>query len=820
MDRAAKKKQILASLENKLTMNYGRSIADASKMQIYACLCAVIRDEIMEKWKANRVEELKQNTKQLYYLSVEFLQGRALGNNLLNLAQTEIYQEALADLDISLNEMEDLEPDPGLGNGGLGRLASCFLDSLATLNYAAMGCGIRYEYGLFRQRIINDDQVEVPDTWLDDAGGSYPWEVMQGDDQMEVRFGGHIEESWQEDQMRIHHVGYSVVNAVPYDIPIIGYHTENVACLRLWSAVSPKRLDMQSFSRGDYMSAMQERELAEVISKVLYPDENHIEGKSLRLKQHYFFTSATVQYIIKDFKRRYGKDLTRLCEKISIQINDTHPSLAIPEMMRVLMDLEGYDWDAAWSIVTGVFNYTNHTVMKEALECWPEQLFKELLPRIYNIVKAINEKWCGKLWDYFPGQWEKIGKMAIVGYNEIRMANLCIAASSHVNGVSKLHGDILKQDVFRDFYVVEPWKFLGITNGVTPRRWLMHANPALASLLDESIGQSWRKDLSHLENLLPFAQDAAFREKFAEIKKSNKVRLSNWLRDKQSIAVNPDMIFDVQAKRLHEYKRQMMNILNVISLYDRLMNDSTFDMAPTAFLFGAKASAGYHIAKLTIRLINVIADKIAQAPPRVRERLSVVFLENYNVSLAEMLIPAADVSQQISTAGKEASGTGNMKFMMNGAVTIGTLDGANVEMYELLGDENLYLFGLTAEEVADLYKKGDYSAGQIYSGNASIRHVMDYLVNGELDNGKDRQFHDLYQVMLFGPNGGIADPYLMLKDLPSYSAAHETLNKDYLNRDEWIKKSITNTAKSGIFSSDRTIEEYNKRIWHLNKLNL
>ena len=813
-----KKRNIIAQIESGLTLLYGQSLSEATPRQIYMALCRVIRNEIMEKWAAERKkEETSAGSKHLYYLSVEFLQGRALGNNLLNLDETEVYRSALEDLGVSLNEMEDYEPDPGLGNGGLGRLASCFLETLATCGYPAVGCGIRYEYGLFRQKILDNDQIEIPDTWLDDSGGAYPWEIIQPDDQMEIRFGGKIEECWEHERMHIRHSEYSIVHAVPYDVPIVGYKTDHVTNLRLWSAVSPMRLDMQSFSRGDYVAAMRERELAEVISKVLYPDENHVEGKSLRLKQHYFFTSATVQYIVKDYKRRFGADLTRLPEKVVIQINDTHPSLAIPELMRILMDEEGYNWDTSWSIVTGVFNYTNHTVMREALEIWPEALFRELLPRIYSIVQAINEHFCNKLWNYYPGQWEKIGRMAIVGYNEVRMANLCIAGSAHVNGVSKLHGDILKQDVFRDFYVVEPWKFLGITNGITPRRWLMYANPEFSALLDEAIGQKWRSDLNELENLVPFANDAAFCEKFAAIKQKNKERFAKWMGDKQGKALNPTMIFDVQAKRLHEYKRQILNVLNIIDLYDRLMNDSSFDMQPTTFIFGAKASAGYHIAKLTIRLINVLSEKIAQAPERVREKLNVAFLENYNVTAAEKLIPAADISEQISTAGKEASGTGNMKFMLNGAVTIGTLDGANVEMYERLGEDNFYLFGIHAEEADALIKKGDYSAGQLYSHNNTIRRVMDYLIDGSLDVGKERQFNDLYSTLLFGSDHALADQYLVLHDFMEYKQAHQRITEDYAKRDAWVKKSIMNTAKSGVFSSDRTIEEYNKRIWHLSK---
>lgn len=818
MTKAEQKQQICQNLENTIVLLYGRTLKEASSRQIYTALCRVVRNEIMSKWTADRAREEEQGNKRLYYLSVEFLQGRALGNNLLNLDETGIYQETLKELGMSLDEMENFEPDPGLGNGGLGRLASCFLESLATCDYPAIGCGIRYEYGLFRQKIIDNRQVEIPDTWLDDSGGSYPWEIIQPDEQVEVRFGGQVEEFWEEDQMYIRHTDYSVVNAVPYDIPIVGYKTDHVTSLRLWSAVSPQRLDMQSFSRGDYMAAMRERELAEVISKVLYPDENHIEGKSLRLKQHYFFTSATAQYIIADYKRRYGNDLTKLPEKVVIQINDTHPSLAIPEMMRILMDQEGYNWNDAWKIVSNIFNYTNHTVMKEALECWPEGLFRELLPRIYNIVQAINEQLCNKLWNYYPGQWDKIGSMAIVGYNQVRMANLCIAGSAHVNGVSKLHGDILKQDVFRDFYVVEPWKFSGITNGISPRRWLMYSNPELSKLLDKSIGTDWHVDLTQIESVEKFISDAAFCKEFTDIKYQNKVKFSNWMKEKQGVDIDPSTIYDVQAKRLHEYKRQMLNLLNIIYLYDKLMNDSTFDMEPMTFIFGAKASAGYHVAKLIIQLVNVMREKILQAPPRVREKLNVVFLENYNVTAAEILIPSADISEQISTAGKEASGTGNMKFMMNGALTIGTLDGANVEMYEALGDKNLYLFGMRVEDIEELKRSNDYSAGQLYSENETIRTVMDYLIDGSLDIGKERQFNDLYSVLLFGTSNGTSDTYYVLRDFMDYMQTHQRMTQDYANQKEWLQKSIVNVARSGIFSSDRTIEEYNSKIWHLKKM--
>ncbi len=816
MNNQDRKQQIIAGIKSNLLNQFGKTVENATRAQIYLACTLVARDEIMSRWVKSKEREQSAAGKKLYYLSVEFLPGRAMSNNLLALGETETYRAALEELGCSINEIEDAEADPGLGNGGLGRLASCFLDSLATLDYPAMGCGIRYEYGLFRQRIIDGAQVEVPDSWLDDMGG-YPWEICVPEDEVQIRFGGQVEEHWEPDGLKIVHTGYSVVNAVPYDLPIPGYHTENVGTLRLWSARSPKRIDMDRFSRGEYMGAMEDKELAEVISKVLYPCENHKEGKSLRLKQHYFFTSATIQYIVREHKRRYGT-LANLADKVVIQINDTHPALAIPELLRILLDEEGMEWKSACDIVQKVFHYTNHTVMSEALERWPEQLFKELLPRIYSIVSAINEDFCKKLWKFYPGQWQKIGSMAILGYGEVRMANLCIAMSSRVNGVSQLHGEILKQDVFRDFFVVEPWKFLGITNGITPRRWIMDANPSLSALVSETIGDGWKTDLSELKKLEPYAVDPAFTERFAAVKAENKRRFAAWMQEKQGMTLDPSMRFDVQSKRAHEYKRQLLNILHVIYLYDKLMTDSTFDMEPVTFLFAAKASANYDMAKQIIKLINVMSRKIAKAPARVREKLNVVFVENYNVTSAELLIPAADVSEQISTAGKEASGTGNMKFMLNGAVTIGTLDGANVEMLEQVGVENIFIFGLTAQEVDRLNRYGSYSASSVYESNASIRRVLDYLINGELDLCGSRAFSDLYHVLLFGQNGTKADPYLVLKDFPAYAEAHRKIEAAWQDRPGWLRRAVLNTARSGFFSSDRTIEEYNEKIWHLEKL--
>jgi len=816
MNAAERKRQIIEGIKAQLLNQFGKTVKTANKAQIYLACAQVAREEVMARWLKTKEIEAEHRGRKLYYLSVEFLPGRAMSNNLLALGESKLYADALLELGVSINEIEDAEPDPGLGNGGLGRLASCFLDSLATLNYPAMGCGIRYEYGLFRQRIIDGAQVETPDTWLDDLGG-YPWEVCVPEDAFPVRFGGSIREEYVDGILKVHHTGYAVVNAVPYDMPVLGYGTDNVGTLRLWSARSPKRLDMDNFSRGDYIGAVEDRELAEVISKVLYPCENHREGKSLRLKQHYFFTSATIQYIVREHRRRYGS-LYSLADKVCIQINDTHPALAIPELLRIMIDEEGMDWETACGICRKVFSYTNHTVMSEALEKWPEDLFKELLPRIYAIVKGINEDYCRKLWQFYPGQWEKIGSMAIIGYNEIRMANLCVAMSGHVNGVSRLHGEILKQDVFKSFFLVEPWKFTSVTNGITPRRWLMDANPALCELLDDAIGEDYKRDLTALAKLEPLAADAAFQERFAEVKRFNKRRFADWLQRKQGAMVDPDTVFDVQSKRAHEYKRQLMNLLHVISLYDRLLNEPDFDMPPTTFLLAAKASANYAVAKQIIRLANVLSQKIAAAPARVREKLNVVFVENYNVTVAELLIPAADVSEQISTAGKEASGTGNMKFMLNGAVTIGTLDGANVEMRERLGDGNIFIFGLTAKEVEKLHRYGSYSAGKMYESNPAIRRAMDYLINGELDLTGHQVFHDLYHVLLFGENGTKADPYLVLKDFPAYAECHARLREAYGDSARWRRMAVLNTARAGYFSSDRAIEEYNERIWKLDRL--
>ncbi|MHB1315479.1 MAG: glycogen/starch/alpha-glucan phosphorylase [Christensenellales bacterium] len=803
------KEQIKENITGKLKRHFGKTIQDATDLQIYKAVAMTVRDEIMDKWISYREVTENQELKELYYLSVEFLMGRALGNNMLNLMEKKEYGQALAELGFDGNRIEEMETDAGLGNGGLGRLAACFLDSLSSLGLPATGCGIRFEYGLFRQRIVDGAQVELPDNWLQDG---YVWEVERPEEQVEVRFGGKITEEWENGKLHICHTGYHSVYAVPYDVPIVGYNSPVVNTLRLWSARSPEYMNMEYFSRGEYIRATEEKQLAEVISKVLYPEDNHYEGKMLRLKQHYFFASATVQRIIRKHKAHYGR-LGNLAAKVAIQINDTHPALAIPEMMRILMDEEGMAWEEAEDITRGVFSYTNHTVMSEALEKWPQDMIKDLLPRVYSILTTMNQKLCEKVWAFYPGQWERIGSMAIIAYGQVRMANLSAEMSHSVNGVSQLHADIIKKGIFRDFYVLEPHKFIGITNGITHRRWLINANEGLSDLICEAIGNQWIRQPMLLEQLLPFKDDAAFCKEYDAVKRQNKARLAKWLKEHQGVVIDTDSIFDVQAKRLHEYKRQLMNVLHIIYLYFRIKDNPNIELPNRTFIFGAKSSPGYHHAKQVIKLINAVA-KMIERDSAVRGRIRVVFLENYGVSSAEVLIPSAEVSQQISTAGKEASGTGNMKFMMNGALTVGTMDGANVEIFEAVGKENMFIFGLRAEEVERLVKQNEYKPGYIYEKNRELRRVVDSLIDGTVSSEEKSEFSDLFRYLLFG-EGCVADPYFVLKDFESYVRTQQIVGEEYANRKEWTQRAIVNTAKSGFFSSDRTIEDYNKLIWHL-----
>ena len=808
------KDSIKASIIGKLQRYNGRTIEEASNGQIYRALASTVRDQIMQKWMISREERKTNNNKRLFYLSVEFLMGRSLYTNILNLVSLDAYKQALDELHIDVDKVLQEEPEPALGNGGLGRLAACFMDSLASLDLPAMGCSIRYEYGLFRQKIVDGQQVELPDYWL---GNGNVWEMPVMEDACEVHFNGHVEMGNENGRTVFRHVGYNTVEAVPYDMPLVGYDTSAVNSLRLWSARAPKRIDLSDFNHGHYVQASEEKELAEAISNILYPEDNHYEGKLLRLKQQYFFTSATLQYILKDFKKLNGTNWSKLPEKVVIHINDTHPGLAIPELMRLLMDEEGLGWDEAQQIVSRTMAYTNHTIMAEALEKWPEDMVKSLLPRIYQILVEMNKRLCARLWNFFPGEAERVGRMAIIAYGYIHMANLCVAMTFSTNGVSQLHGDILKQETFHDFYLVMPEKFSAITNGITHRRWLMACNPQLTKLICDTIGTDWVKDPELLHDLAPYADDAAFREQFEKIKHSNKVRLSNFLKEHQGAIVDPDFIFDAQSKRLHEYKRQMLNALHILVLYNRIVNDPNFTMQPRVFIFGSKAAPGYNRAKQIIRFINGLSALIAKHP-RASKMLQVVFLENYDVSSAQMLIPATEISEQISTASKEASGTGNMKYMMNGAITIGTMDGANVEISEQVGMDNIYIFGMRSDTVLDMYRERNYNPMTIFETNQELRLAMTQMIDGTVLPDAPSALQDLYHSLLIGDWGNMADPFFVLKDFGSYSMAQRRIDADYADRDKWNRMAVINTAMSGVFSSDRTIREYNDTIWHLDPL--
>lgn len=808
------KDSIKASIIGKLQRYNGRTIEEASNGQIYRALASTVRDQIMQKWMISREERKTNNNKRLFYLSVEFLMGRSLYTNILNLVSLDAYKQALDELHIDVDKVLQEEPEPALGNGGLGRLAACFMDSLASLDLPAMGCSIRYEYGLFRQKIVDGQQVELPDYWL---GNGNVWEMPVMEDACEVHFNGHVEMGNENGRTVFRHVGYNTVEAVPYDMPLVGYDTSTVNSLRLWSARAPKRIDLSDFNHGHYVQASEEKELAEAISNILYPEDNHYEGKLLRLKQQYFFTSATLQYILKDFKKLNGTNWSKLPEKVVIHINDTHPGLAIPELMRLLMDEEGLGWDEAQQIVSRTMAYTNHTIMAEALEKWPEDMVKSLLPRIYQILVEMNKRLCARLWNFFPGEAERVGRMAIIAYGYIHMANLCVAMTFSTNGVSKLHGDILKQETFHDFYLVMPEKFSAITNGITHRRWLMACNPELTKLICDTIGTDWVKDPELLHDLASYADDAAFREQFEKIKHNNKVRLSNFLKEHQGAIVDPNFIFDAQSKRLHEYKRQMLNALHILVLYNRIVNDPNFTMHPRVFIFGSKAAPGYNRAKQIIRFINGLSALIAKHP-RASKMLQVVFLENYDVSSAQMLIPATEISEQISTASKEASGTGNMKYMMNGAITIGTMDGANVEISEQVGMDNIYIFGMRSDTVLDMYRERNYNPMTIFETNQELRLALTQMIDGTVLPDAPSALQDLYHSLLIGDWGNMADPFFVLKDFGSYSMAQRRIDADYADRDKWNRMAVINTAMSGVFSSDRTIREYNDTIWHLDPL--
>lgn len=807
-----KKEFIKSEITGKVKRYFGKPLTKAVDFEIYRAAALTIRDEIMEKWVSYQEKVDKKPQKELYYLSFEFLMGRAMGNNLMNIMETEVYRQAIKELGFDLDNIEEVETDAGLGNGGLGRLAACFLDSLTNLELPAYGCGIRYEYGLFKQKIVDGYQIEMPDPWLQSGN---VWDIARPEDTKEVHFNGRIIEKWEDGKLKFEHVDYNTVIAEPYDMPITGFDTDTVNTLRLWKACSPEVINMTEFNRGAYAKANENRNLAEVISKVLYPEDNHYEGKLLRLKQQYFFVSATIQWIISKHKQK-NLSLFEIPDYVQIHINDTHPTIAIPELMRILMDEEGMSWDDAWTIVGKTFAYTNHTILCEALEKWPMEMVDSLLPRLGQIIHEIDRRQRIALNDRFPGDYGKIEYMSVIHNDgQVSMANLCLTACHSVNGVAALHTEILKKETFKDYYSIYPYKFKNMTNGVTFRRWLYKANPELSKLICESIGDGWVKDYKQLEKLLPYAEDKAFREQFAKIKLSNKERLAKYILDHNGIKVDPNSLFDVQIKRLHEYKRQLLKAFHIVYRYKSIIdNPETANMMPETFIFGAKAAPGYHMAKLIIKFINNVA-KVVNNDPRTKDILKVVFIENYNVSVAEKIVAAANLSEQISTASKEASGTGNMKLMLNGALTMGTMDGANVEIREQVGDDNIFIFGLSSDEVLGLYSTNRSPSPELYATNMGIKSIVDTLIDGTFSDGDHNMFYDIYRSLVQSGNS-FADPYLLLADFESYISACHDANRLYKgDQDAWTKKAVINTAKAGFFSSDRTIEDYNKEIWHL-----
>ncbi|MEN1984692.1 glycogen/starch/alpha-glucan phosphorylase [Paenibacillus hubeiensis] len=787
--------------QRNLISKLGKLPEEATLDDVYHVLGSMIREYAGHDWAASNQGFKQRQDKQVYYFSLEFLIGRLLGNNLLNVNELELVRSSLAELGISLEQVEEQESDAGLGNGGLGRLAACFLDSLASLGYAGHGCGIRYKYGLFEQKIINGNQVELPDNWLDKGN---EWEVRRPDKKVEVQFWGRVEAYEQDGRMQFATRDAESVVAVPYDTPVIGYGQPHVNTLRLWSA-EPKR-ETSLDTPSNYYGYLDYSRSVESISEFLYPDDSQYEGKLLRLKQQYFMCSAGVQSILRTFNK-LDLPYDRLPDKVAFHINDTHPTLVIPELMRILIDIQGYGWDEAWDITVRTVSYTNHTTLSEALEKWPVSMVSKLLPRIYMIIEEINKRFCAMLIERYPGDQNRIEQMAIIANDQVRMANLAIVGSHSVNGVAALHTEILKEREMAPFYALYPERFNNKTNGITHRRWLMHANPKLSALITDTIGTDWITQPGLLNELVPYAGDAAFQQQFHAIKRANKERLAAYILDHAGVTVNPDSIFDVQVKRLHGYKRQLLNILHVMHLYNRLKHDASYDLVPRTFIFGAKAAPSYYFAKKIIKLINTVADTINQ-DRSVQDHLKVLFLENYSVSLAEKIIPAADVSEQISTAGKEASGTGNMKFMMNGALTIGTMDGANVEMAEQVGEENMFIFGLRAEEVSEYYRSGQYRPREVAQQDERLGQVVEQLVHPGAFCCRDGEFWDIYDSLL-----AHGDEYFVLRDFASYADAHAAIDAAYRDVPAWTRKAVLNTAKSGIFSSDRTISEYATDIW-------
>ena len=803
------KEKFKKELESNVRMLFRRNLDEATTQQIYQAVAYSVKDDIIDNWIETHKAYEKQDKKMVYYMSMEFLMGRALGNNMINLLCSDEVRETVEELGLDMNLIEDQEPDAALGNGGLGRLAACFLDSLATLGYPAYGCGIRYRYGMFKQKIENGYQVEVPDNWLKYGN---PFEIKRDEYAVEVKFGGYVDVEMHNGRQKFVQKGYQSVRAVPYDMPIVGYGNHIVNTLRIWDAEAINNFNLDSFDKGEYEKAVEQENLARTICEVLYPNDNHMAGKELRLKQQYFFISASVQRAVAKYKQTHD-DIRKFHEKVTFQLNDTHPTVAVAELMRILVDEEGLEWDEAWEVTRKTCAYTNHTIMAEALEKWPIELFSRLLPRVYQIVEEINRRFVIEIQNKYPGDQEKIRKMAILYDGQVRMAHLAIAGSYSVNGVARLHTEILKKRELRDFYEMMPEKFNNKTNGITQRRFLLHGNPLLARWVTDKIGDDWITNLDHLKHLKVYVDDEKCQQEFMNIKYQNKVRLAKYIKEHNGIDVDPRSIFDCQVKRLHEYKRQLMNILHVMYLYNELKAHPDMDIVPRTFIFGAKAAAGYYTAKLTIKLINAVADKINN-DPSINGKIKVVFIEDYRVSNAELIFAAADVSEQISTASKEASGTGNMKFMLNGALTLGTMDGANVEIVEEVGKDNAFIFGLSAEQVMEYEKNGNYNPRDVYNNNQDVRQVLTQLVNGFYSPENPELFRALYDALLE------KDTYFTLLDFDSYKEAHDRIDAAYRDEQHWARTAMLQTASAGKFSSDRTIEEYAKEMWHLEKVTL
>ena len=808
-DKEIFKKSVVDNVKNL----YRRTIDEATPNQVFQAVAYAVKDVIIDEWIATHKEYEKKDVKTVYYLSMEFLMGRALGNNIISIMARQEVREALDELGFDLNVIEDQEPDAALGNGGLGRLAACFLDSLATLGYPAYGCGIRYHYGMFKQKIENGYQVEVPDNWLKDGN---PFEVRRSEYATEVKFGGYVRTVWENGREYFVQEGYQSVMAVPYDLPVVGYGNNVVNTLRIWDAQPINTFNLDSFDKGDYQKAVEQENLAKTICDVLYPNDNHYAGKELRLKQQYFFISASVQRAVSKYMEKHD-DIRKFYEKNVFQLNDTHPTVAVAELMRILLDDYNLTWEEAWEVTTKTCAYTNHTIMAEALEKWPIELFSRLLPRIYQIVEEINRRFLLEIQQKYPGNQEKIAKMAIIYDGQVKMAHMAIAGSFSVNGVARLHTEILEKQELKDFYEMMPQKFNNKTNGITQRRFLLHANPLLADWITDKIGDEWITDLSAISKLKLYVDDEKCQHEFMNIKYQNKVRLAKYIKEHNGIDVDPRSIFDVQVKRLHEYKRQLMNILHVMYLYNQLKDNPNLDMVPRTFIFGAKAAAGYKRAKLTIKLINSVADVINN-DKSINGKLKVVFIEDYRVSNAEIIFAAADVSEQISTASKEASGTGNMKFMLNGALTVGTMDGANVEIVEEVGAENAFIFGTSSDDIIRMEHDHSYDPMQIFNNDQDIRRVLMQLINGYYSPQDPELFRDIYNSLLNTLSSDRADTYFILKDFRMYADAQKRVDEAYRDEQWWAKAAMLNTACSGKFSSDRTIEEYVKDIWHLDKV--